>query len=149
MLRTRPIIIFYSRCTGASIHPEAMMHFPSVSDFPPFPKNFQTPWKISKTLPFPEKLFDFHPPKFLMTFFSHQLQISNFPPIFGIAIHSLCFDKIILSPYLYKFPPCFRQIYVFFTYFLCFTFPPTFTMMHLCITQCPGRFCRRRSFTHN
>jgi len=47
------------------------------------------------------KNFDFHPPKFLMTFF--------------------------------------RQIYVFFTYSMCFSFPPSLTMTHLglglCITQ--------------
>ena len=63
------------KSTGASIPPEAMMHFPSVSDFLLFQKNFQTLWKIFQILPFPEKFFDFHPPKFLMTFFSHQPQI--------------------------------------------------------------------------
>ena len=30
---------------------------------------------------------------------------------------------------------CFRKIHLLFTYFMCISFPPTFTMMHLCITQ--------------
>src|SRR6218665_2404377 len=34
--------------------------------------------------------------------------------------------------------PCFRQIHLLFTYFTCI-FPPTLTMMHLCITQCTYR----------
>src|SRR6218665_2332122 len=70
-------------------------------------------------------------------FFSHRPQISNFPPIFAVSVHfPPCFAKIILSPYFYKFPPCFRQIHLLFTYFTCISPPPTFTMMHLCITQC-------------
>jgi len=36
---------------------------------------------------------------------------------------------------LTNFPP-FKQIHLLFTYFTCISFPPTFTMMHLCITQC-------------
>jgi len=56
---------------GASIHPEAMMQIPHVSDFPYFRNISQSPWKIFKILhrTFSEKLFNFHPPKFLMTFF--------------------------------------------------------------------------------
>src|SRR6218665_1172080 len=74
--------------TGASTPPEVMMHFPLFHISPLFSKNFKTLWKISKMLPFPEKNFDFHPPKFLMTFFliiDHKFQIStplllHFPP---------------------------------------------------------------------
>ena len=52
------------------VHPsEVMMHFPPVSDVPLFPKNFRTSWKIFANLPFPKKFVDFHPPKFLTTFF--------------------------------------------------------------------------------
>src|SRR6218665_1462793 len=68
-----------------------MMHFPSVSDFPLFSTHFQTPWKIFPNFTFPETFFDFHPPKFLMTFFlvfAHKFQISlsfpvsvYFPPV--------------------------------------------------------------------
>jgi len=60
-------------------------------------------------------------------FFSHQPQISN---------SSSLFRQNYSFPTLLKIPPCFRQIYVFFTYFMCFSVPPTFTMMRLCITQC-------------
>ena len=31
-----------------------------------------------------------------------------------------------ISLYLYKFPPCFRKIHVFFRYFICISFPPYF-----------------------
>jgi len=55
--------------TGASIPSETMMHFPPVSDPPIFSKNFRTLRKILEILPFPEKVLDFHTPKFLMTFF--------------------------------------------------------------------------------
>src|SRR6218665_197678 len=43
------------------------------------------------------------------------------------------------SPYLkntIKNVPLFSTNLRVFTYFVCFSFPPTFTMMHLCITQC-------------
>ena len=106
--------------------PEAMMHFPLCFRFPLVPKNFLTPWKISLILPFHEKFFDFHPPKFLMTFFSHQPQISNFP---------------LFSVFKYSFLPISIKFYIphfsKFSRFRTFTSsPPTFTMMHLCITQC-------------
>src|SRR6218665_3512460 len=45
-----------------------MMHFPPVSDFPLFSRNFLTFWKISKISPFPDKISHFHPPNFLTTF---------------------------------------------------------------------------------
>ena len=60
-----------------------------------FRKNFQTPWKISPILPFLTKFLDFHPPKFLMTFLSHRLQILNFQPYFS------CFST---------FPPISRKL---------------------------------------
>ena len=45
------------------VHPsEAMMHFPSVSDFPLFLENFTN-------VTFSEKILVFHPPTFLKTFF--------------------------------------------------------------------------------
>src|SRR6218665_235278 len=47
-------------------------------------------------LPFPKKFSDFHLPKFMMSFFSHRLQILNFP------------------------------LTCFFTYFMCISFPPYF-----------------------
>src|SRR6218665_2025720 len=140
-----------------------MMHFPSVSDSPLFPKHFLTPWKMSQILPFPETFLDFHPPKFLMTFFlviNHKFRISplfslfqyisllfplhssfpsHFPPYFRcFSTFPPCFTKIILSPLLLQiFPPLFKAnsptFYILYAYF--FTLP-TLTMSHLCITQC-------------
>src|SRR6218665_3622961 len=104
--------------TRASIPPEFMMHFPSVSDFPLFSKQFQTLWKIFKILPFREKFLDFHLPKFLMTFFSHRPQISNFPPPVS--------RKLLFTPTLKNFPLYFRKIHLLFTCFMCISFPPYF-----------------------
>ena len=106
------------------------MHFPPVSDFPLFLTNFQTLWKILKMLPFPEKFFDFHPPKFLMTFFSHRPQILNFPPVFPVS------RKLLFPPTFTNFPPVFEKFTCFLHAFCVFRFPPTLTTMHLCITQC-------------
>src|SRR6218665_4206558 len=85
-------------------------------------------------LPFPEKISYFHPPKFLTTFsFSHRPQILNFPPV--LLHFPPDSRKFIMPPTFQNFPPCFRKIQQLFTYFT-FNFPPTLTMMHLCITQC-------------
>ena len=123
---------------GASIPPQTMMHFPPVSDFPLFSKNCKVLWKISKIVPFPpEKMSDFHPQKFLMTFFlviDHK--ILNFPPILPVLVHfPPDWRKLLFPPYFHKFPPCFRKIHQLFTYF-CVFFPVALTVMHLCITQC-------------
>src|SRR6218665_482072 len=90
---------FQQHSAGASILLEAMMHLPPVSDFPLFWKKFQTLWKIVPVLPFPDfflDIFDFHRPKFMMTFFplfqyiSHLFRenyyspftFANVPPVF-------------------------------------------------------------------
>src|SRR6218665_365063 len=66
---------------GASILPEAIMHFPPVSDFPPL---FPTRGQFSQFYPFPKKLFDFHPPKFS----DDQIcNFSKFPPLFSLFQH--------------------------------------------------------------
>src|SRR6218665_1232034 len=92
--------------------PETMMHFPPVSDSPLFLKNFETMRKIFSILPFPDKFLDFHPPKFLMTFF-HKFRIS---PLFSLFQHisSLFHENYYFPPYFSKFPPCFRKIDLFF-----------------------------------
>jgi len=109
------------------------MHFPlfqipSVSEkFPDSVENFPA-------FTFSRKFFDFHPPKFLMTFFSLQPQISNFPPL---SIHFPLFrQSYSFRPTFQNFPLFSANLRAFYIYFLCFSFPPTFTMMHLCITQC-------------
>src|SRR6218665_1254951 len=78
-----------------------MMHFPLFQISPLFSNNFPTLKKIFTILPFPENFLDFHPPKFLMTFFlffSHRPKISNFPPFF-------LFQNISPVSRKYYFPP--------------------------------------------
>ena len=99
--------------------------FPSVSDFPCFPIE-----------PFQKFFPDFHPPKFLMTFFSHRRSSTanlKSPYCRFFSTFSPYFKEIIISPYFSKFSLWFRKIYVFlvFTYFLCFSF----STIYLCITQ--------------
>src|SRR6218665_1167235 len=44
---------------------------------------------------------------------------------------------VIISPPIFtNFPRVFEKFTCSFTYFYVFRFPPTLTMMHLCITQC-------------
>src|SRR6218665_1937970 len=105
------------------VHPlEAMMHFLLCFRFPLFPKKFLTPWKISQILPFPEKFFNFHPPKFLMTFFRSSTTNFKFPPFSLFQYIYPYFDKIILPPTFINFSPVFANLR-FFTYFMCFSFP--------------------------
>ena len=68
--------------------------------------------------------------------FSRPLQILN-SPIFAVSAHFFppIPDKL-LFPSCFCKSPRFRKIYLFFTYFVCVSFPPTFTMMQFCITQC-------------
>ena len=125
--------------TGASIPSEAMMHFPPPCfSFPLFSKKFQTLWKIFKILPFPEKSLDFHTSKFLMTFLlviDRKFRVPPYFPFFPVSVHfPPCFAKIIISPYFEIFSPVFKK-YTCFLH-ICITFPPTLTMMRLCITQC-------------
>ena len=55
--------------TGASIPPDAMMHFHLVSEFPPISDKFlRLRRKFSRFYLFPALFFRFHPPKFLRTF---------------------------------------------------------------------------------
>ena len=59
--------------SGASIPPETMMHFPPSFRFHPyFWDIFRLCRKFSKFYLFTKICFHFHPPKFLMTFFSHR-----------------------------------------------------------------------------
>src|SRR6218665_2490655 len=118
-----------------------MMHFPSLFQISPyFRKIFRFRGKFAKFFLFPEKFFDFHPPKFLMTFFSHPPEILKFPSVFLVSVHfPPVFQQLLFSPLTFKnFPRCFRKITCFLhtCTFCVFRFPPTLTMMHLCITQC-------------
>ena len=68
-------------------------------------------------------------------FFSHSPQILNFSPISLFQFISLEFRKFFFSAYFSTISPWFRKINVFLHTLRVFCFPPTFTMMHLCITQ--------------
>ena len=76
--------------------------------FPPTSKKVSDSvenFKIFPILPFPYKFFQFHLPKFLMTFFSHWMKILNFPPIFAISEHPPLFrDNYYFPSYFCKFP---------------------------------------------
>jgi len=98
--------------------------FPSVSDFPPISENFS------------DSMENF--PNF--TFFTFFIVIdSNFliSPYFRCfrIVHPIS-GKLSFHPPTFSHSLWFRKIYVFFTNYMCFSFPPSFTMMHLCITQC-------------
>src|SRR6218665_4161561 len=83
-----------------------MMHFPPCFRFPPlFSKHFLALKKIFTILPFPVKFLDFHPPKFLMTFFSYRPQISNFPPFFLFQYISPLFRENFYFPSILTHSP--------------------------------------------
>jgi len=93
--------------------------------FPLFPKKFQTPWKIFPILPLPKQFFNFHPPKFLMTFFSWSAtKNSEFPFNFR------CFSTFPIFRRNYYFPLLLQmsslicvKIYVFLHTLCVFCFP--------------------------
>src|SRR6218665_3086097 len=114
-----------------------MMHFPPVADFPLFSKKFRTLRNILTILPFPDKFLYFHSPKFLTTFFDHRPQISISPLFFLFQYISALFrENYYVPPTLTKLPPVLHKFTCFLHTLRVFRFPPTLTMMHLCITQC-------------
>src|SRR6218665_1911025 len=131
--------------SDSGVHPpEAMMHFPLCFRFPPTLEQFSFSVENFQNFTFSRKISRLSSVKISDDFFSHRPQISNFLLFSLFQCISLCFAKIIISPYFEKFPPCFRKIHLLFTYLMCISFPPTLTMMHLCITQCTystGRPC--------
>jgi len=120
-------------CRG--VHPpKSMMHFPLFQMSPCFPQKFQTQWKIFPILPFPRKNFRFSSAKISD---DHRQQIWNFPPTFVTSIQFPLFrENYCFTPYFQNVPPVFVKFTCFFTYFVYFSFPPSLTMMHLCITEC-------------
>ena len=120
---------------GASISSEAMMHCP-VWDLPPISeKCFGLRGKFSQFDLFQENFSIFNHQTFWRPFFLKLLMKTlEFPPIFPVSIYS---PPILRNSSFPTFPIShwFRKIYVF-LHSLCFSFPPTLTMMHLCITQC-------------
>src|SRR6218665_2218434 len=93
---------------GRPSHPETMMHFPPMFQIShPIFEKFSDSGKFSQFYLFPKNFLIFICRNFLLLFFPLLLQI---------------------SPLFYTNSPAF--------YILCVYFPPTLTMMHLCITQC-------------
>src|SRR6218665_1475123 len=116
------------------------IYFPLVSDFPPISqKIFGLRGKFPQIYLFP-KMFRFSSSKISADLlFIHWLMATNFefPPCLRcFSKFPPYFEKTILSFLLLQiFSPDFVNLRVL-TYFMCFSFPPTLTMMHLCITQC-------------
>ena len=124
--------------TGASIPLWGHDAFPPCFRFPLCFRNvFWLSGKFLKSYLFPTKFPIFICQNFWRRpFFSHQPQISNFPPISPVWLHfPPDSQKFLIPPTFQNFPLCFRKIQQLFTYFTCIS-PPTLTMMHLCITQC-------------
>src|SRR6218665_4133432 len=70
-------------------------------------------------------------------FFSHQPHISNFHPIFPVSIHFPPVSRKLLFPPTFTIFPSVLDKFTYFLHtLLVFRFPPTLTMMNLCITQC-------------
>jgi len=116
------------------VHPsEAMMHFPPVSDSPYFLKNFGLRGKFPQFYLFPRNFSIFIRQNFWRPFFP---QISNFPPISLFQFVSHYIWKFFFSPTFANFPPDCVKFMCFLHTLHVFRFPPTFTMMHLCNTQC-------------
>src|SRR6218665_339920 len=78
---------------GASIPLRQLCISPLFQIYPLFPKNF--PWKISQMLPFTEKYFDLHPPKFLTTFFQSTTANFEFPPLFSLFSDTVDHDVLV------------------------------------------------------
>src|SRR6218665_1336921 len=119
---------------------------------PYFRKIFKLRGKLSQFYLFTEKFLDFHPPKFLMTFYFLSLTTNfEFHPIFPVSVHSPLFREnyYFSPPTLTNFPLCFRQIHLRFTYFTCISFPPYFdhdAFMHhpMHVLDAPARKLRFR-----
>src|SRR6218665_3879216 len=98
------------------VHPRGNDAFAPLFQIPLFQKNSQTPSKM---------------------YFSHRLQILNFPPIFAFSFHFPIFRKHFHFPRTFANFPLISVKFAFFCLlYVFFVSPSTLTMMHLCITQC-------------
>src|SRR6218665_687872 len=107
-----------------------MMHFPLFQ----IPPSFQSISQFVRKSTFHKKIV-FHPPKFLMTFYSLTLNLLF--PLFSLKryISPISENVLFPSPILVNFPTDFVE-FTCFAYFTCFLFHPTFTTIHLCLIQC-------------
>ena len=111
------------------------MHFPPCFGFPPyFRQIFWLFQKFSTFHLFPKNFSVFIRQKFWWPFclvIDQKFRISPYFlhfPLFG--------GNFTFPPTFNNFIPSFIKITCFLHTFCVFRFPPTFTMMHLCITQC-------------
>ena len=82
-----------------------MMHFSLFQISPYFRTISQTPSNIFPIFHSPTTFFNFHPSKnFSSPFFSHRLQILNFPPIFAFSVRFPIFWRNYYFP-LHRFFP--------------------------------------------
>jgi len=128
--------------------PETMMHFPPVSDFPLFSKNFGFWGKFSKFylslknfLIFIREISD---DLFFFLFFSHRPQISNFTPIFAVSVHFPPFRENYYFPLLWQIFPLFYTnspaFYLLYVYFVSSYFYHDAFMHHpMHVLDAPGR----------
>src|SRR6218665_2035041 len=105
-----------------------MMHFPSVSDFPPVSENFSQSVENFPNFTFSRIFFPFSSAEIsddliFFSFFSHQPQILNSPYFRYFNTFPPISTKLFFPLLLLQIPLCFRQIYVFFTCFMYFSFP--------------------------
>jgi len=126
-------VFYVSLPFGSQRHPfplEALMHSLCFR-FPPISKKmFRLRGILSKFYLFPINFSIFLRQNFWWPFFGCWVKILSFP-LFSLFQY--------ISPTIsgnFLCPLWFRKIYIFFTYFMCFSFHPSLTMMHLCITQC-------------
>ena len=114
-----------------------MMHFPPFFRFPPIFEKFSDSVENFQNFTFSRKNFRFSSAKISYDVFlviDHKFRISPYFLCFPV---SPLFRENYYFPLTFKnVPLSFRKIHLLFTYFLCISFPPTLTMMHLCITQC-------------
>src|SRR6218665_727757 len=107
--------------------------------FPPILDKFSDSVENFQNVAFSRKEFRFSSAKISDDLFlSHRPQISKFPPFFPVLVVHFppVSRKLLFPPTLKNVPPLFEK-FICFLHTLCvFRFPPTLTMMHLCITQC-------------
>jgi len=114
---------------GRGVHsPWGNDAFPLCFRFPPcFRKMFSVRGKFPKFYLFLKNFSIFIHQNFWWSFLviNHKFRISPLFSLFQYISLSIS-TKLFFPPYFYKFPLCFQQIYLFFTYFMCFSFPTYF-----------------------
>src|SRR6218665_4219050 len=99
LLKRSKILQWRGLCRG--VHPpEVMMHFPLFQISPPISEKFSDAKGNFSNFTFSQKIFDFHPQKFLMTVF-HLFR-----------------ENFYFSQYSFKFPPDFVK-FTCFLHILC------------------------------